>query len=250
MTCTKKDYIVGDLHGSYRLLMDLLEHVEFDPARDTLYSVGDLTDRGPESLACLKLLREPWFKAVLSNHEQMFLHAHTGGPMGVFWRKNGGGWSLQGNTDLIDLVDNLPVILETDDFFVIHADVSSDEPITDASIKDFDNLMHEQWDGPAVLWGRDTWEPFYGRELPAPDLAHFIETKRKHWSQVRTVYCGHTPVRQPLKLGSLHNLDTMAYKAKETGWQALTMTCHQTGQVWQARKGKVTETTFYDCVSQ
>lgn len=68
-----KDYVVGDLHGCYGLLERLLNEVDFDKTRDRLFSVGDLIDRGPESLRCLQLLKEPWFYAVRGNHELMML---------------------------------------------------------------------------------------------------------------------------------------------------------------------------------
>jgi serine/threonine protein phosphatase 1 len=66
-----KDYVIGDLHGCFTLLERLLAEVEFDKANDRLFSVGDLADRGPESLRCLELLAEPWFFAVQGNHEGM-----------------------------------------------------------------------------------------------------------------------------------------------------------------------------------
>lgn len=65
------DYVVGDLHGCFQLLQDALDKVFFDPACDRLFSVGDLVDRGPDSLKCLQLLAEPWFHAVMGNHEAM-----------------------------------------------------------------------------------------------------------------------------------------------------------------------------------
>ena len=69
-----KDYVVGDLHGCYPLLVRLLNAVNFDKSKDRLFSVGDLIDRGPESLRCLELLQEPWFFAVQGNHELMMLN--------------------------------------------------------------------------------------------------------------------------------------------------------------------------------
>lgn len=69
-----KDYVVGDLHGCYGLLERLLTKVRFDRSRDRLFSVGDLIDRGSESLRCLQLLEEPWFFAVQGNHELMMLN--------------------------------------------------------------------------------------------------------------------------------------------------------------------------------
>jgi Ca2+-binding RTX toxin-like protein len=68
-----KDYIVGDLHGCYTLLDRLLSEIKFDLSKDRLFSVGDLADRGPDSLRCLQLLDEPWFYTVQGNHEEMLL---------------------------------------------------------------------------------------------------------------------------------------------------------------------------------
>ena len=75
---TGRDFVIGDLHGSFSLLEKMLEHVSFDTETDRLFSVGDLVDRGPESLECLELLQMPWFHSVYSNHENMmetFLHS-------------------------------------------------------------------------------------------------------------------------------------------------------------------------------
>ena len=68
-----KDYVIGDLHGCYELLERLLDAVAFDKSKDRLFSVGDLIDRGPDSLRCLELLFEPWFFAVQGNHELMLI---------------------------------------------------------------------------------------------------------------------------------------------------------------------------------
>ncbi|MPZ46480.1 MAG: hypothetical protein GEV05_24460 [Betaproteobacteria bacterium] len=68
------DLVVGDLHGHRSLLDAQLERLHFDPARDRVLSVGDLVNRGPESLATLSLIEEPWFHAVLGNHELMLLN--------------------------------------------------------------------------------------------------------------------------------------------------------------------------------
>ena len=41
-----RDFIIGDLHGHWSVLERLLEEVSFDKAKDRLFSVGDLVDRG------------------------------------------------------------------------------------------------------------------------------------------------------------------------------------------------------------
>src|SRR5690554_212625 len=68
-----RDFIVADLHGCLGLFLTELDRVQFDSQTDRMFCVGDLGDRGPDSMGCLRLLREPWFYAVRGNHEQMLI---------------------------------------------------------------------------------------------------------------------------------------------------------------------------------
>ncbi|HKQ62357.1 MAG TPA: metallophosphoesterase [Candidatus Polarisedimenticolaceae bacterium] len=62
-------WIVGDVHGCALELERLLAQIRFEPGRDQLGSVGDLINRGPDSLAVLRLWRDLGGSAVLGNHE-------------------------------------------------------------------------------------------------------------------------------------------------------------------------------------
>lgn len=70
-----EDYFVGDIQGNYYLLFDGLNKNGFNFAKDRLFCVGDLVDKGPESELCLSLLKEPWFFSVLGNHDLYFIKA-------------------------------------------------------------------------------------------------------------------------------------------------------------------------------
>ncbi len=64
-------YAVGDLQGCLDQLKCVLEQVRFNPARDQLWLVGDLVNRGPKSLETLRFLysiRESVI-CVLGNHD-------------------------------------------------------------------------------------------------------------------------------------------------------------------------------------
>lgn len=64
-------YAVGDLQGCLTPLKQLLDHVNFDPKVDHLWLTGDLINRGPDSIDCLKFVKKLGNAAstVLGNHE-------------------------------------------------------------------------------------------------------------------------------------------------------------------------------------
>ncbi|WP_290649919.1 metallophosphoesterase [Aquisalimonas sp.] len=132
-----RDIAVGDLHGMRPLLEKELERIDFDPEVDRLICVGDLVDRGPDSMGSLRLLEEPWFHSVLGNHD--FAAAiNCMGPAGpvsldgyMQMRLLPEPWlqKLDGEEKrrLVQLVSGMPVVMEietkTGAVGIVHAEV-------------------------------------------------------------------------------------------------------------------------------
>lgn len=67
------DWICSDVHGEFQLLIGLLGDLGFEPAKDRLFMLGDVIDRGSESLRTLEwVLNAPYCHSVLGNHELLF----------------------------------------------------------------------------------------------------------------------------------------------------------------------------------
>jgi bis(5'-nucleosyl)-tetraphosphatase (symmetrical) len=69
------DYVIGDIQGCYDTLMNLLEHIRFEPKLDRLWCVGDLVNRGKNSLAVLRFFHQLPIAPVitLGNHDLYLL---------------------------------------------------------------------------------------------------------------------------------------------------------------------------------
>jgi len=74
-------YAVGDLQGCLDPLQRLLERLAFDPAQDHLWLVGDVVNRGPQSLEALRFVRDLGGAGltVLGNHDLHLLAVALGG---------------------------------------------------------------------------------------------------------------------------------------------------------------------------
>lgn len=132
--------IVGDIHGEYAALVQLLGHLGYDlqgnhPEGRRLVFVGDFCDRGPDSPSVLALvgamLASGTAHAVLGNHEINLLREDA---------KDGSGWFFDSRIDsdqpkyapfarmpaeqtpaMLEQLGQLPIALEREDLRIVHA---------------------------------------------------------------------------------------------------------------------------------
>ncbi len=73
-------YVIGDVQGCFASLESLLKLISFSSQRDRLWLVGDLVNRGPQSLAVLRWVHQhrDQVKLVLGNHDLHLIARYHG----------------------------------------------------------------------------------------------------------------------------------------------------------------------------
>jgi serine/threonine protein phosphatase 1 len=214
-----RDFVVGDLHGCLEDFFILLDSVEFDTTKDRVFSVGDLVDRGPDSLECAKLIRNSWFHAVRGNHEQMMIDSvmtenSAWDGKQHHWLINGGDWSLQVEEQELKEVakelDELPFVIvigksEEKRINIAHAEIYRNKDRDLATDEDIDDWHFDSLNETNMIWGRSlVGSKAYNKEVN-PALS--------------TTFVGHTPIDMPFELLNHNFIDLGAcfwYKQQYT----------------------------------
>ena len=67
-------YVISDVHGWGVMFESILKKIHFS-SEDNLYVIGDVIDRGPESIMCMqRIMNAPNIDLILGNHEFMMLN--------------------------------------------------------------------------------------------------------------------------------------------------------------------------------
>lgn len=224
--------VIGDIHGCSVALNVLLGIIKPQPT-DTIITLGDYIDRGPNSKGVIDRLKalgeECNYLPLMGNHELMLMRALEGKDDLASWLYHGGvqtlesfGWNLKSATkdDIKDIIpyeymrfvmDCLPYHEDDDNIFV-HANYEWDAP------------MDKQTEN-ASFW------------------AHLRDGSiQKAHQSGKTVWVGHTP--QPNGMIADHGhvicIDTYAFRPERNGW--LTAIDVNTREIWQANElGEIKE---------
>ncbi len=164
------DYCISDIHGYYDLFCRLMDKIKFGGG-DRLFVLGDMIDKGPDSIRLAKLIFSmPNAVCIAGNHEYDFLKYYRGlmrqtqdydGVLRKLRAYFADGALLDWKT--VDKFDFLPFYAETDRFLGVHAGIPLADgdllPVTQASceqlvydrrFKDADVLPKN---GKCVLYG-------------------------------------------------------------------------------------------------
>lgn len=201
-----RDFVVGDIHGHFTLLRSLLERSGFDTKLDRVFSVGDLIDRGPESIEVLDWLKEPWFHAVRGNHEQMLIDCVSGHGDIARHTRNGGAWLYElappVQHELSRALQVLPLIIEVGlvggrTIAIVHAQA----PLTQS---------HDDWQK-----AKDALTGEFGEERQQAALKTALYSREKieqedhsAVSGISRLYVGHSTVSSIVRLGNVIYTDT------------------------------------------
>jgi len=215
---------IGDVQGCREELERLLERLRFDPSTDVLHPVGDLVNRGPDSLGTLRLLKALDAQAVLGNHDLHLLQVAAGLRRERRRDTLAAVLAAEDREELLAWLAALPFVRRLEDLWLVHA------------------ALHPRWTDPvAALAGADPLAPtpaalFAVRARycdpegrlperddgpPGPPFRPWHELYRPEDHGGRTVVFGHWSVQGLLVRPHLRGLDTGCVWGKElTAWIA------------------------------
>ena len=139
--------VIADIHGCYRTFRQLIFEIVCLKKTDSLYLLGDLIDRGPDSKGVIDTIMELQtsgydIRPIRGNHEQMLLasiYTPYDGSLSE-WLDNGGYTTLKSYGvshpeelgQHVDILCNLPTYRITDTHIFVHAglDFTLDDPLS------------------------------------------------------------------------------------------------------------------------
>lgn len=128
-------YAIGDIQGCFTSFRRLLDRITFNPERDELWLVGDIVNRGPRSLATVRLIKSlgDSVRLVLGNHDLFFLAVAEG--IATLRSKDTihDVLAADDRPDLIDWLRRQPLHYRKGSFFMVHAGLLPQWTIEEAS---------------------------------------------------------------------------------------------------------------------
>lgn len=224
----------------------MLNRLEFDPGCDRVFSVGDMIDRGPDSLATLSLIEQPWFHAVLGNHELMLLnflhcygsrlHSRKAYPSGAGeWISEAIARHRRAVEGLVERVSKLPLAIHVGGdvpFSVTHGDLPPANLRHSGSTADETICVHK---ADHITSSRARLSAALKTDLMQLRFAqHSVRISPTPMADIPITYAGHSPVRDVTVHNSYVYIDqgVCARTNKRADQVSLTVLDHRKFAYW------------------
>jgi len=90
-----RSFVIGDIHGAYKALLQCLELSKFNKEEDRLICLGDVCDRGNQIKECVdELLKIKHIVYILGNHDAWTLEWAIQGHSNEDWLEQGGDTTI------------------------------------------------------------------------------------------------------------------------------------------------------------
>ena len=118
----RRTIVVGDIHGCYDELTELLEKVNFG-ADDRVVAVGDLITKGPKNREVLELfMTDARFSAVIGNHDLALRRKWNGEKIKLKAAQKITHKELKANKEVYaGFLNKMPFTIDLDTHLVVHA---------------------------------------------------------------------------------------------------------------------------------
>ena len=230
----KRHFVFGDIHGRYTTFRRLLDLINYDNTTDVVYSVGDLIDRGPDSVSVVEFFQNENCHAILGNHEHMamcpadwedvWLYPDNGGPATLRSLKQH-GYNLQW---LRERCASVPMCLDVGDeshphaFRLLHAE--SPFHLSEEMLMSYlSQLTRDEISDSNLIWGRSDITRVF-RTVMTGNPADTIPVADGR--STRRVFCGHTPIEDVVSAHNVYWIDTFAGSVM-TCMNPVTLDIHQ-----------------------
>jgi serine/threonine protein phosphatase 1 len=162
--------VIGDIHGCYFTLKELVERIRRNYPGIPIYCIGDLIDRGNFSFETIEYFINEGLTTTSGNHDFMFYYFITdpANEIGKSWLYNGyettqASYSSKQDkvVEHLNFINNLPLYINLEDCFISHAGISSyfrKEISTDPFVDNakFQEIVKKNKDNEhGIIWNRD-----------------------------------------------------------------------------------------------
>ena len=177
----RKLLVVGDVHGCYDELVELLDICNGRSPDVCVVFVGDLINKGPKSAEVVKLVREMNAYSVRGNHDECSLYTWQCYQEGKEPLPPKFEWMRQLSKEDLEWLSQLPYTLRfpSRKILVVHAGLVPGVELENQSLH---NLLHMRY----VSFNNKTLR-FFGHDDPNEDTQPWAET----WDGLYHVYFGH-----------------------------------------------------------